>query len=90
MSERGTDSKVRKRLFIVVTILLGVSLVIWVLLIAGGFSIVSSGTREKSAPEGYVTVFRKTAEYKLLKSGERVLVYSAEYDDNARVLKENE
>lgn len=90
MSERGTDSKVRKRLFIVVTILLGVSLVIWVLLIAGVFSTVSFGTREKSAPEGYVTVFRKTAEYKLLKSGERVLVYSAEYDDNARVLKENE
>lgn len=89
----------KKAYIAIIGTMLGVSLLVWVLLIAGVFNKKKEKGENESrgsigvydipaVPEGYVLVFRETARYDSSDSGERKLLMKANYDKNGYLLKE--
>ena len=89
----------KKAYIAIIGTMLGVSLLVWVLLIAGVFNKKKGKGKNESresigaydipvVPEGYVLVFRETARYDSSDSGDRKLLMKANYDKNGYLLKE--
>ena len=73
---------------IVLIVCLSVLAALLCVLFAVGMLQNRSKDSESDVPAGYVRVFRHSAHYKITETGERILYYSAEYDECGRELHE--
>lgn len=84
------DSRVVRKLYVLLGAFVGVVLVAWIVLMVFIFGDDKSAKKDGDAENAqkYEQVFRIVAEYSVTNKGERRQTYSAKYDEGGRVLSE--